>query len=192
MSDRWSRMWGVVLLAGALTACGLSPQQVQPQPQLTGRYAVVAQGQQVQVTVRDGRSSPVLGTRGGLYQGNQLTVDGAVLVRSLQAEAESGLRQQGFQPAGRAERQLELVLTGLTYEVVDGRTAFGEVRLSATLLTKLHRDGANYQAEYVARLNKGFVKAPSAAANDALVSQVLTDALQRLFEDQAAARFLAQ
>ena len=55
------------LLSGlSLTGCGLSPQQLNPNPAFTGAIVAVGQGQPVQVRVVDGRPSPVLGTRGGM------------------------------------------------------------------------------------------------------------------------------
>lgn len=192
MKQRLARLLTVAVLAGGLVACGLSPQQVQPVPRLEGRLPAVAQGQAVAVSVQDKRSSPVLGTRGGLYENNQLTAAPATLERGLREEAEAALRMQGFVPQAGAGRQLDVQLTHLNYEVVEGRTVFGEVRLTASLHVNLRKPGADYQAEYVARLSKGFVKAPSAQTNDGLVSQVLTDALQRLFEDPAVAEFLAR
>lgn len=175
-----------------LSACGLSPQQVHPEPRLEGRYPVVAQGQQVQLALRDSRPSPVLGNRGGVYANNPLTAESQAVLPRLQSEMEAGLRLQGFQPALAASRVLDIQLSKLSYQVAEGRTAFGEVNLEAVLQVHLRKEGANYRAEYVARLNKGFVKAPSVEANNQLVGQVLADVMQRLFEDQAAMAFLAR
>lgn len=190
-----SKLCKTLVLAAALlgmTACGLSPQQVYPEPRLSGRYPVVAQGQQVQLALRDSRTSPVLGVRGGVYANNPLTAEAQAVLPRLQSEMEAGLRLQGFQPTLAAPRLLDVHLSKLSYEVAEGRTAFGEVNLEAVLQVTLRKDGANYRAEYIARLNKGFVKAPSVEANNQLVGQVLADVMQRLFEDQAAMAFLAR
>ena len=58
------------LLAAAsltLAGCAHSPQHLSLQPMVTAQLNPIGQGQPVVVRVVDGRSSPVLGTRGGLY-----------------------------------------------------------------------------------------------------------------------------
>lgn len=191
-SLRLTLILNVVLL---LSACGLSPQQVYPEPRLSGTLAPVGQGQTVNVQVKDQRTSTVIGTRGGLYdQTNALTVVGKTVLPRLQAETEAGLRMQGFTPvpAGQAASEFTLALVELTYGVAEGRSAFGEAQLSASYRVNLRKAGHSYQGEYTAKLKKGFIKTPSDAANNELVTQVMSDALQRVFQDPGIARFLAE
>jgi uncharacterized lipoprotein len=89
----------IVLSGLALAGCGLSPQQLSPQPQFKGAIVAVGQGQPVQVRVVDGRASPVLGTRGGLYpETSTISVAGATIVPKLQAQVEAAVRLMGFTP----------------------------------------------------------------------------------------------
>ena len=190
-----TKMLAVMALLGSLVACGLSPQQVAPEPRLSGRLAPVAQGQAVSVHISDARSSPVLGSRGGLYDGtNALSVEGRSFLPRLRAETEAGLRMRGFNilPQGQAPAVFDLQVTGLTYAVAEGRTVLGEVQLTATYLVRLRKDGRNYEGSYTAKLKKKFVKPPTDNANDRLVSMVMSDALQRVFDDAGISRFLAQ
>src|SRR3990167_6512366 len=61
-------LFGLVAVASlTLVGCAHSPQQLSPQPKLNSPLTAVGQGQPVVVRVADGRPSPVLGTRGGLY-----------------------------------------------------------------------------------------------------------------------------
>jgi len=65
-------LFGLVAVIGlALAGCAHSPQQLDPSPKLLGTINPVGRGQPVVVRVVDGRPSPTLGTRGGLYPGNQ-------------------------------------------------------------------------------------------------------------------------
>ena len=60
-----------------LSGCGLSPQQLYPEPRITGQLERVANGQTVSVAVDDHRTTSVIGHRGGLYaESNTLTVEG--------------------------------------------------------------------------------------------------------------------
>lgn len=188
-----SRALAAVAMLAVLAGCGLSPQLAKPEPRLSGQLAAVAQGQAVSVQVSDGRSSPVLGRRGGLYEDtNVLSVEGKSFLPRLQAETEAGLRMRGFNivPQGQTPAAFELQVTGLTYAVAEGRTVMSEVQLSATYLVRLRKEGRNYEGSYTAKLKKKFVKPPTDKANDRLVSMVMSDALQRVFEDKGISDFL--
>ncbi|TDQ38928.1 putative lipoprotein [Thiopseudomonas denitrificans] len=195
MQYRIMKLLAVLALASGLAACGLSPQQARPEPRLSGQLAKVAAGQRVSVHISDGRSSPVLGSRGGLYgDSNALSVEGRTFMPRLQAEVEAGLRMRGFdiQPQGQAPATFDLQVTGLTYAVTEGRTVMSDVQLTATYLVRLRKDGRNYEGSYTAKLKKKFVKPPTDKANDRLVSMVMSDALQRVFEDRGISDFLAR
>lgn len=195
MLQRITGLLAMVALAAGLAACGLSPQQASPEPRLSGQLARVAQGQRVSVQISDQRSSPVLGLRGGLYgDSNALSVQGANFLPRLQAETEAGLRMRGFDiaPQGQAPAMFDLQVTGLTYAVAEGRTVMGEVQLTATYMVRLRKDDRHYEGSYTAKLKKKFVKPPTDAANDRLVSMVMSDALERVFADQGISQFLAR
>ena len=64
---RLSRWLWVAGLAVVLAGCAHSPQQLNVKPGVTPPLSQVARQQPVVVPVQDSRSSPVLGTRGGLY-----------------------------------------------------------------------------------------------------------------------------
>src|SRR5690606_31830361 len=112
----------IALLAATsltLAGCALSPQQLTPQPKLTSSLTPVGQGQPVVVRVVDGRSSPVLGTRGGLYpETSSISVSSEHVLPKLQAEAEAAVRLLGFTPSPNAYNapQLTITLAELKYQ----------------------------------------------------------------------------
>lgn len=186
-------MAGVLFVLAGLSGCGLSPQQARPEPRLSSVLAPVAQGQAVSVRVTDARTSNVLGNRGGLYENsNPVTAEGRAFLPRLQAEVEAGLRMRGFviQPAGQAAAEFDLQVTELTYQLVDGRTVMGEVELTATYLLHLRKSGRTQKSTHTANLAKKFAKAPSDAANNQLLSTVMSDALDRLFQEPTISEFL--
>lgn len=77
-------LFGLITVTSlTLVGCAHSPQQLSPEPKLTAQLAPVGHGQPVVVRVVDGRPSPTLGTRGGLYpETSAITVQGARSCRS--------------------------------------------------------------------------------------------------------------
>lgn len=77
-------LFGLITVTSlTLVGCAYSPQQLSPQPKLTTQLAPVGHGQPVSVRVVDGRPSPTLGSRGGLYPETALvSVSGADVLPS--------------------------------------------------------------------------------------------------------------
>lgn len=194
MKKRLLSLLGLGSLLMALTACGLSPQQLYPEPRISGQLERVASGQTVSVTVDDQRASTVIGYRGGLYADtNALTVEGKTVFPRLQAETEAALRMRGFIPVpqGQAASQLRLSIVELDYAVGEDRTVASKLYLKTVLAVEVSKGGQIYRGRYAANLEKGFVKPPTDAANNRLVSLVMSEALERAFRDEGLMRFMA-
>ena len=113
-------LFGLIAVTSlTLAGCAHSPQQLSPQPKLTAQLAPVGQGQPVVVRVVDGRPSPTLGTRGGLYpETSAISVASADIVPKLQAQAEAAVRLLGFTPSPNALNapQVTVTLVELKYQ----------------------------------------------------------------------------
>ncbi|BBP85398.1 YajG family lipoprotein [Pseudomonas sp. No.21] len=186
------------LLAGlslTLVGCALSPQQLSPQPKLTGPLTPVGQGQPVVVRVADGRSSPILGTRGGLYADtSNITVQGQDILPRLQTEAEAAVRLLGFTPSPNAFNapQLTLTLADLKYQSPKEGVYVTKADISATFRVDVQNASRRYSGRYSASLAQQFGTAPNQETNTKLVSGVLSDALTRAFKDPTIGQMLAQ
>ena len=190
------------LLFGLLTAFGLtlvgcahSPQNLQPQPKLMAPLSAVGQGQPVVVRVVDGRQSPVLGTRGGLYpETSAISVQGQDILPRLQAEAEAAVRLLGFTPSPNAYNapQLTLTLAELKYQSPKEGMYVTEADISATFRADVQNSSRRYSGRYGASLNQRFGMAPNQETNTKLVSDVLSDALTRTFKDPTIGQLLSQ
>ncbi|HAQ74654.1 MAG TPA: hypothetical protein DCR66_11940 [Pseudomonas sp.] len=179
----------------ALAGCAHSPQQLDPSPKLTSEISPVGQGQQVAVRVVDGRSSPTLGTRGGLYpETSAVSVPGAKLLPKLQAQSEAAVRLLGFTPSANAYNapQLTLTLADLKYQSPKEGLYVTEANIGATLRVEVQNGGRRYTGRYGATLNQRFGMAPNEQTNTKLVSDVLSDALTRVFKDQNIGQLLAE
>ncbi|WP_312225593.1 YajG family lipoprotein [Stutzerimonas nitrititolerans] len=179
----------------ALAGCAHSPQQLDPSPKLTSEISPVGQGQPVVVRIVDGRSSPTLGTRGGLYpETSAVSVPGAKLLPKLQAQSEAAVRLLGFTPSANAYNapQLTLTLADLKYQSPKEGLYVTEANIGATFRVEVQNGGRRYTGRYGATLNQRFGMAPNEQTNTKLVSDVLSDALTRVFKDQNIGQLLAE
>lgn len=178
-----------------LVGCAHSPQQLSPQPKLTAPLVAVGQGQPVVVRVVDGRPSPLLGTRGGLYpETSGISVTSADLLPKLQAQAEAAVRLLGFTPTPNAYNapQLTVTLADLKYQSPKEGLYVTKATISATFRADVQNAGRTYSGRYGASLDQSFGMAPNQQTNTKLVGEVLSDALTRTFKDPAIAQRLAQ
>jgi uncharacterized lipoprotein len=177
-----------------LVGCAHSPQSLSPQPKLNAQLAAVGRGQPVIVRVVDGRPSQTLGTRGGLYpETSSITVSGQQLLPQLQAQAEAAVRLLGFTPTtGGSGPQLTVTLADLKYQSPKQGMYVTEASISSTFRADVQNNGRSYSGRYAASLDQRFGMAPNEETNTKLVSDVLSDALTRLFQDQTIGKVLGQ
>lgn len=179
----------------SLVGCGLSPQYLTPEPRFTGQLRAVGQGQPVVVRVSDARSTQVIGTRGGLYaQSSAITVNSQAFLPRLQAETDAAVRMLGFTPMqqGSGEAQLNLKLVELSYKAVEDGGLIKDAQLHAVYALEVQNGTQRYNGRYAANVTQGYAKAPNEQTNNKLVSKVLSEGLQRVFNDPAIAPLLAQ
>lgn len=189
-------LFGLVAVASlTLVGCAHSPQQLSPQPKLNSPLTAVGQGQPVVVRVADGRPSPVLGTRGGLYpETSAISVSGQDILPKLQAQAEAAVRLLGFTPSANAYNapQLTLTLAELKYQSPKEGMYVTEADMTATFRVDVQNSSRRYSGRYGASLNQRFGMAPNQATNTKLVGDVLSDALTRAFKDPTIGQMLGQ
>ena len=187
-------LFGLLAAASlALVGCAHSPQHLSLQPMVTAQLTPIGQGQPVVVRVVDGRSSPVLGTRGGLYpETSAISVAGQDIVPKLQGQAEAAVRLLGFTPTPNAYNapQLTLTLTDMKYQSPKGGSYVTEANISASIRADVQNSVRRYSGRYAATLNQRFGMAPNQQTNTKLVSDVLSDALTRVFKDPTIGQLL--
>lgn len=185
----------VAVLSLTLVGCALSPQQLSPDPKISSPLTAVGQGQAVMVRVVDSRSSPVLGTRGGLYpETSSISVSSQDILPKLQAQAEAAVRQLGFSPTTNDDNAPQLILTlvDLKYQSPKENIYVTESDLTATFRADVQNNERRYSGLYAASLNQRFGMAPNQETNTKLVSNVLSDALIRPFKDPTLVQLLSQ
>ena len=187
-------LFGLIAAASlSLVGCAHSPQQLTVQPVVTEQLTPVGQGQPVVVKVVDGRSSPVLGTRGGLYpETSTISVSSQALLPRLQGQAEAAVRLLGFTPTPNAYNapQLTLTVTDMKYVSPKDGSYVTEANISASIRADVQNSVRRYSGRYAASLDQRFGMAPNQDTNSKLVSDVLSDALTRVFKDPAIGQLL--
>jgi uncharacterized lipoprotein len=188
-------LFGLITVTSlTLVGCANSPQQLTPEPKITTQLAPVGHGQPVSVRVVDGRPSPTLGSRGGLYPETALvSVNAQDVLPKLQAQAEAAVRLLGFTPSPNVPGapQLTITLAELKYQSPKDGLYVTEASIGATFKSDVTAGTRRYSGRYGASLNQRFGMSPNQETNTKLVSDVLSDALTRLFKDPSIGSLLS-
>lgn len=184
-----------VLLAGTalLAGCAHSPQQLNVQPQVQVPLTPVASRQPVIIVVQDSRPSKVLGTRGGIYpESSNITIN-EQSIGLIRQQVEGAVRQLGFSvvPEGTPNaNRLTVSLTDLRYQSPKDGVYVTQADISATFAAEARSSNQQYQGRYGASAQHRFGYAPNQATNTRLVTEVMSDALTRVFKDPAIVQIL--
>lgn len=190
--SRW--LW-VAGLAALLAGCAHSPQQLNVTPSVTTPLSQVAQRQPVVVTVQDSRSSPVLGTRGGLYPDSSNLTINPQAVSHLREQVEQAMAKLGFQVVAEGTpnaNSLVVSLAELTYISPKEGVYVTQADLGAAFTAEARSANQRYNGRYSASAQHRFGYAPNQATNTRLVTEVMSDALSRIFKDPEIIRILQQ
>ncbi|GEN28844.1 hypothetical protein HVA01_24900 [Halovibrio variabilis] len=190
------RISGVLLASAWLVGCA-SPQYLQLSPQRSAAVPQVGSGQQVTVIAQDGRESDIIGNRaGGGMSTAHITVSSHELIPRLQQEAERAVRDMGFNPTSeQAEGRpsLTLELANLNYARGDsGQPLVAEARLEGVFRATARNQGTTYTGTYTSRRTQGYALKPDADSNTRMLSDLLSDGLNRAFSDPELGRLLAR
>lgn len=190
------RISGVLLASAWLVGCA-SPQYLQLSPQRSAEVPQVGSGQQVTVIAQDGRESDIIGNRaGGGMSTAHITVSSHELIPRLQEEAERAVRDMGFNPTreqAEGRPSLTLELASLNYARGDsGQPLVDEARLEGVFRAIARNKGTTYTGTYTSRRTQGYALKPDADSNTRMLSDLLSDGLNRAFSDPELARLLAR
>jgi len=179
-----------LLMAG----CAQSPQILQVKPDIGTDLPHTGNGQEITLSVVDGRRSDVLGTRSGEPASTStIRVPAHDVIPKLQTQAEQALRRMGFSPVanGADNTKLTLTLADLSYVPVEADAPLlGAAQLQAVLRAQVVNDRGTYTGTYTAKRKQSFAIKPDWDSNNRMVSDLLSNALQRAFSDPELSRQL--
>ncbi|MFS8151594.1 YajG family lipoprotein [Vreelandella titanicae] len=190
------RISGVLLASAWLAGCA-SPQYLQLSPERSVQVPQVGSGQQVTVIAQDGRESDIIGNRaGGGMSTAHITVSSHELIPRLQEEAERAVRDMGFSPTteqAEGRPSLTLELASLHYARGDsGQPLVDEARLEGVFRAIAKNKGTTYTGTYTSRRTQGYALKPDADSNARMLSDLLSDGMNRTFSDPELANLLAR
>lgn len=190
------RISGVLLASAWLAGCA-SPQYLQLSPQRSAEVPQIGSGQQVTVIAQDGRESDIIGNRaGGGMSTAHITVSSHELIPRLQEEAERAVRDMGFSPTmeqAEGRPSLTLELASLNYARGDsGQPLVDEARLEGVFRAIAQNKGTTYTGTYTSRRTQGYALKPDADSNTRMLSDLVSDGLNRAFSDPELGRLLAR
>ncbi|MCH8544771.1 MAG: YajG family lipoprotein [Alcanivorax sp.] len=194
-----SKAHNVLLVAGLaalLSACGLSPQVINIQPEPNVARSSVGGNSSVSVTARDAREGDAFGSRGGVYKETSLIRPANDVPKALYEAVTQGLHQQGFNalnPSAGATT-LEVRLTELSYVPAD-TSVVNRIEVSARVEAIARRESEGGSAEHTGRYQSSVTHdmpiTPSARRNETMINEVLERTLERLLSDPKLLSFLA-
>ena len=189
LADARAIFLAVVLLAG----CALTSQQAVLKPELPLSRTDLGRGTAVALKVVDERPDQTLGHRGAGMKGAKITTaqDVAEVFREKIVE---GLKTYHFDPVPSTAS----IPKSLTIEIrlIDYSTSQGFATITVhtkTALKAIARDGGTtYENFFRADHEERFAAIPFAEENETLINKVLSEVVQKLFQDQELMAFLAK
>ena len=163
-------------------------------PNLSVMGSSEGKGIVVSVRVVDERPTKSLGFRSGGYgKGAEIksTQDVAIVI---QEAIISGLRSKGFDTSDwnmESDPRLNVEVRFLEYTTSTGLWT-GGVHVNAAIKIEATNGGEVYEKIYRSENEKRVVIVPGATSNEKQINLVLSDVLNRIFDDQALMNHLAQ
>ena len=182
----------VVLLALAAASCARSPQVVVLSPQLTGPPGKIPAPRSVEVSVRDDRSSKVIGSRGGIYAATSTISTEEDISPGLTELLAKKLQAQGYTvvpPGTGGEVKLIVELQKLTYEM--GGSVLTEIKLSSSVGVTCTKGGDTLTSRYGTNYKEEFATVPDEAKNSELINMVLGKSLDQMLGDKELRDFMS-
>ncbi|WP_207061969.1 YajG family lipoprotein [Motiliproteus sp. SC1-56] len=192
MTIRTLPLYVLMTLALLLSGCAKSPQQVMLDPSINAS-AQLKKRPVVQLSIVDNRPSPILGTRGGVYATNHITL-AEPLERSLRPEMERALQAIGAElnQVSPFPIRLTLYLDRLSYEVEDTGTLPLMVNLHSTLRAQAKSGQLKYEGRWESSRQHQFLSVPTEAKNQDIINDLLSETLNRMINDPKLLQFLQQ
>lgn len=182
-----------IVLGLAVVSCARSPQIVVLSPRLADRPGNSAPQGTVELAVRDGRSSKVIGSRGGLDADISTISTEEDITPGLTKLLGQKLEDQGFtvvEPRTGGEVKLTVELQKLTYEMVDSR--FTEIKLSSAVGVTSSKGAETLTSRYETSRREEFATIPDEETNSEIINTVVGRNLDEMLGDEKLLDFMSK
>lgn len=185
----------LLFIALFLNACSLVAQKIHVTPSVITVPLNDGLSQYVKVEVVDGRSSPILGSRGGNKSEDATLTVANDLVSDIKKEIERVLDQWGYRVVQNSEGvikpiELRLTLKNLSYQGSGSGSYVTNVDVASELKIEVKKHNSSYTRQYTSEATNKVGIAPSQAKNEVYMSDILSVSLTRVFKDESLITFL--
>jgi uncharacterized lipoprotein len=184
--------FSVFFISLFLAACGLSPQIVTIDPELThAKGKSLSIGSSFNLLVTDTRQSQVLGQRGGVYKDTSIIKTEGDITAKIKQKLTDAFIKSGFTIDPSAATLLDVSIVKLSYQG-HGETRIGEIEVSAEILATATNSGAKFTKSYKASRKKEVLKAPDEKKNEAMINEIFSSVVQRVLDDDELLSYLRE
>lgn len=179
-----------MLLVGG---CAFQQQRVILQPELRMLPSEIGQGKSVAVKVVDERPEKDFGHRGSVYGKMAKISSNQDVAAVIRVKVEEGLKRSGFQPEPWKEespRSLRVEIRFIEYSTSAGYWT-GGVHTKSTLKAISSNGGKLYENIYRVENEERVMVVPFADENEKSINDIVSLALQKMFNDTELLTFLA-
>lgn len=182
----------IVAFFSLLLGCAHSPQQLMVKPVIDIADDAYGERRPVTVAVDDARATKILGSRGGAYKDTSVITIGNSLVDVIGRAAEAKLATQGFNINSSDANAAALIIfvDEISYSVPD-QTVGKKVQLKAALRVQVTSADEQFTGRYITNSERQQLMSPSMASNEAMINDLLSATLLRLFSDPKLKAFLS-
>lgn len=178
----------VLLLSGG---CALSPQVINVSPDIDVKDNI-AQSQTVRLEVVDGRSSPVIGQRGGVYKDTSNISTSENMTATLRKSLVRALQKQGYSVVDQAaESSLTVRVNKITYRAYSEKL-LNKIEVAAEVTAIANKNDREFTGDYKASRKKDYVKLPSIEENEKIVNETLAVVLKSMLSDDDLIKFIRE
>ena len=182
-----------IVLGFTAISCAPSPQVVVISPDLADRPGNSAQQPTIELAVRDGRSSKVIGSRDRFYADKSTISTEDDITPRLTELVGNMLENQGYtvvEPRSGGDVKLTVELQKLSYETVDSR--FTEVKVSSIVGVTCIKGGDTLTSRYETNRREEFVTIPDEKSNTELINSVVGKSLDEMLGDKKLIAFMSE
>jgi uncharacterized lipoprotein len=167
-----------------LSACALSPQVININPEITIDEDKEQQySKAITINVTDSRASNALGSRGGIYRDTAILSTASDMTSRLKTTLETSFSSMGYTVFNsNGANTLHIDITELSYN--SGRqTTVTKVITSATVNVSCQNQAQTVNNTYRITDTKDFITTPTARQNQEAINSTLSTTLNRMFDD---------
>ncbi|MDQ2695570.1 MAG: YajG family lipoprotein [Pseudomonadota bacterium] len=183
----------VVVAAMLLGSCALSPQTVALTPRVDAPSQPIGQGRTLALEVVDRRPERNFGSRGGTYQTAVISprtdVDLAVRQALTERLRASQFNVVPYQPDAPLAMQVEILQ--IAYQVQEVGL-LKDIHARSAIQATVRNGPTTLSGRYQANSARRELFWPNETENEAIINEVVGEALKRLFQDQAIVNLLAR